>query len=209
MKVGAGIAGVAGSTGVGVLGAYYFGVFSTNKNDIRSKLIESNWVILEDSNKEHESHWSTALKKYKEKHSDKNQLTESQLKGICKDLLNSEDDKNYEEARKYCVVPRTISERLSDLKFQLLNTTAGTSNNADQQKWTSVVNKYKTEGIETKELDGLKTSSLNNDGTNWSTLKDKCKTVSEKDHWSEKYDLLVEGSKTWCTLQGFNNLSNV
>ncbi|AEG73234.1 hypothetical protein MHF_0979 [Mycoplasma haemofelis Ohio2] len=206
MKMGA---GMAGATGAGALGAYYSGVFSTNENSIRSKLIKNKWVVLEDSKEDHKSHWSTSLSKYKGKYTNKDSLSEDQLKGICKDLLNSEDDKNYEEARRYCVVPRTISERLSDLDFKLLNITTGTSNNEDQQKWTDIVNKYKTKGTDTKELDGLKANSLTTENTNWSTLKDKCKSVSEKDHWSEKYDLLVENSKTWCTLQGFDNLSNV
>ncbi|CBY92907.1 hypothetical protein HF1_08990 [Mycoplasma haemofelis str. Langford 1] len=206
MKMGA---GMVGATGAGALGAYYSGVFSTNENSIRSKLIKNKWVVLEDSKEDHKSRWGTSLSKYKGKYTNKDSLSEDQLKGICKDLLNSEDDKNYEEARRYCVVPRTISERLSDLDFKLLNITTGASNNGDQQKWTDIVNKYKAKGTDTKELDDLKANSLTTENTNWSTLKDKCKSVSEKDHWSEKYDLLVENSKTWCTLQGFDNLSNV
>ncbi|AEW45517.1 hypothetical protein MHC_03285 [Mycoplasma haemocanis str. Illinois] len=201
------VVGAAGIAGVGALGTYYSGVFSSKKNDIRGKLIKSKWTILEDFKDEHKSHWSTALSKYKEKHTGNTNLTESQLKDICKNLLNSEDDKNYEEARRYCVVPRKISERLSDLNLQLLDITNGNSpSNKNQTQWTSLATKYKTSGTGNIQLDDLAASSINDANTNWTNLRDKCKAVSEKDHWSEKYDELVDNSKTWCTLQGFDTI---
>ncbi|AEG73151.1 hypothetical protein MHF_0893 [Mycoplasma haemofelis Ohio2] len=204
LKLGTGAAGV---TGAGALGTYYSGVFSTNENTIREKLKKDRWTVLEDYKTEHKSHWNTVLGKYKEKHTGNSNLTESQLKDICKKLLNSEDDKNYEEARRYCVVPRKISERLIDLNLQLLDITNSSSpSNKNQTQWTSLATKYKTSGTGNKELDGLTASSISNASSNWTSLRDKCKTVSEKDHWSEKYSELVDNSKTWCTLQGFNNV---
>ncbi|AEW45563.2 hypothetical protein MHC_03515 [Mycoplasma haemocanis str. Illinois] len=210
MKLGAGIAGVSGASGIGILGAYYSGVFSTNKNTIQEKLKRNKWTILEDSKSEHKSHWSTSLTKYKSKHSGNENLTETQLKKICSDLLKKEDDDSYEEARKYCVVPNKVSERLEKLGFTLLDiSTSGSSSNPNQTQWTSLATKYKTKGVESKELDTLKANTINDNGANWHSLKDKCKEVSEKDHWSDKYESLVNNSKTWCTMQGFEGISSL
>nr|WP_052663341.1 hypothetical protein [Mycoplasma haemofelis] len=207
MKLGAGMAGVVGASGAGALGAYYSGAFSANKNTLQEKLKKDKWIILEHSKSEHSSYWGTSLTKYKAQHSGNESLTESQLKKICSDLLNEESDKNYEEARRYCVVPNKVSERLEKLGFTLLNITAdGSSNNTHQTQWTALATKYKTKGTGSKELDTLKASTITDNGANWSSLKDKCKEVSEKDHWSDQYGSLVDNSKTWCTLQGFESL---
>ncbi|CBY92881.1 hypothetical protein HF1_08730 [Mycoplasma haemofelis str. Langford 1] len=190
-----------GAASAGGFGAYHFYSKSDDKS-LRAKLISEKYAPLEAENKDHKTHWTTSLEKYKTKHTDSKQWNESQLKNLCNDLFKKEDIKtdDYNEARKYCVVPRSILERLKDLDFATLDTGEG----KETTKWTQLSEGYKKGGTSFKKLNNLENTGIT--GSNGDTLRGKCDEVLKKDHWDDNYDALLDSSKVWCTEQGFKSL---
>ncbi|AEW45569.1 hypothetical protein MHC_03545 [Mycoplasma haemocanis str. Illinois] len=197
---------IAGLSAAGIGGGIYLANKGTEvkKETIRDKLIKDRYTLLDGSKSEHQSHWAKSLEKYKEEYKNQTTYTEGELKTRCIELFNKEELNyaDYKVAKKYCVVPRKISERLKDIEFKSLDT-SGTQQEVTE-KWKKLSEEYKKKGKGDNQLDTLAASSVNDaDGT---SLKNSCKTVLEKEHWDDKYDSLLENAKSWCTEEGFKNL---
>ncbi|AEG73248.1 hypothetical protein MHF_0993 [Mycoplasma haemofelis Ohio2] len=179
-------------------GIYLANASSAEKNTVRLKLQDEKYIILKPDDS---GHWRVSLEKYRSSHNDKSSYTEKNLKDLCASLLEKKDSElaSYNEAKKYCVVPNTISQRLTALEFNPLKT--GEADDTD--KWKKLSAEYKKGEGDFKKLSGLESNSINDDGK---ALKDKCKDVFSKDHWTENYDTLLESSKDWCTEEGVNKL---
>ncbi|CBY92879.1 hypothetical protein HF1_08710 [Mycoplasma haemofelis str. Langford 1] len=172
------------------------------KETIQAKLVKDKYTPLNSSDPQHQAHWQTSLGKYKEEYKNQTEYTEEKLKALCNDLFNKEDidTSDYKVAKKYCVVPRKISERLKDIEFTALDT-SGTKSEVTE-KWKKLSAEYKKNGTGDRQLDSV--ASV--DDANGDALKNGCKTVLEKEHWDSKYDSLLENAKTWCTEEGFKKL---
>ncbi|AEW45571.1 hypothetical protein MHC_03555 [Mycoplasma haemocanis str. Illinois] len=198
------IASVAGIGTVGMIGfgVYYFFSRAEDKS-LKAKLVSDKHTPLESRNKDHEAHWKSSLEKYKIKHTDKQQWNESQLKSLCNGLFKKEDIEtdNYNEAKKYCVVPRNISERLRDLGFKELDT----RHSKDIPEWTKLSEEYMKGGTNFKKLKDLETTQVTSD--NGATLRTKCGEILKKEHWDDDYETLLDSSKVWCTEHGFKSIS--
>ncbi|AEW45565.1 hypothetical protein MHC_03525 [Mycoplasma haemocanis str. Illinois] len=195
--------GVAGTTAVGV---YRFKVFSSKSSTIGDLLEKEKYQLLKEKDSDHQKHWKESSDKYKEKYTDKSSYNEDKMKELCRDLLGKEEThkSEYDQAKKYCVVPRKISERLKDLGLTQLSTTGSESGVTD--KWKKLSTEYKTKGEGDKKLSDLDKSTINDDTSTGDSLKNKCKTVFDKGHWETDYDSLLENAKRWCTDEGFNQL---
>ncbi|AEG73240.1 hypothetical protein MHF_0985 [Mycoplasma haemofelis Ohio2] len=197
----AGVGSVAGVSG----GAYLLTRNSSNALEIeksktlRTRLESENYTPLDVDNVSHKTHWDTSLTKYKAQYTSKNTWNDSQLKERCSELFNKEiiSNEDYTEARKYCVVPRDISGRLSDAGFHPLSTEEST-------KWTKLSKEYKKGGDGFKKLGDLEHDKASEPSS--SALREKCKEVLKKDHWDANYDSLLESSTVWCTEEGFSKL---
>ncbi|AEG73154.1 hypothetical protein MHF_0896 [Mycoplasma haemofelis Ohio2] len=199
LKLGLSLLGGTGVVGAAAAGAYHYGSFSPKINTIKDKLGKEKYQLLKEGDS---SHWTESLQKYKEKHPSESSYDERKMKGLCSNLLGKEDShtEDYNKARKYCVVPKTISERLQILGVTLLNT-----DNADAAKWKSLSDEYKKTGENDKKLSDLDKSKVEGDSNN-DQLKNKCKEVAAKTHWEDNYDSLLENTKRWCTEEGFKQL---
>ncbi|AEG73160.1 hypothetical protein HF1_08230 [Mycoplasma haemofelis str. Langford 1] len=195
-----------GAAGAGGFGAYHFYFKESPSEDksLRAKLISERYIPLELEGNKHQDHWTSSLSQYKSKHSDKNQWSEVELKNLCSGFFKKDEiiEKDYNEARKYCVVPRKISERLSDLSIKVLDT----GETKDTDKWTKLSEEYKKSKTGFKKLHDLETSGIQSSDSTDKTLKDKCVAVFDMNHWTENYDSLLEASRIWCTESGFNSL---
>ncbi|CBY92823.1 hypothetical protein HF1_08150 [Mycoplasma haemofelis str. Langford 1] len=195
------LAGATGAVGTAAAGAYHYGAFSSKSPNIGDRLQTEKYTLLKESDS---TNWTKSLAQYKKKNSDKSTYTEKELKDLCKKLLSQEERENdsYSEARKYCVVPTTISGRLTSLNLNVLDATGS----GDVEKWKGLSKEYKTKGIDSKKLDDLVNTNISDENDSGNTLKSKCKTVLEKEHWDDNYDSLIKGAESWCTLQGFNSI---
>ncbi|AEW45519.1 hypothetical protein MHC_03295 [Mycoplasma haemocanis str. Illinois] len=201
LKLGLSLLGGTGIVSTAVAGAYHYGYFSSKTNTIKDRLINEKYQLLKEGDS---SHWTESLKKYKEKHPSESSYDEPKIKKLCQDLVGrvnfSKED--YNKAKKYCVVPQTISERLKALEFTLLDTNGSNSTT----KWKSLSDEYKNTGENDKKLSDLNKSEVGNGDSNGDKLKSKCKDVSSKTHWEDNYDSLLENTKRWCTEEGFKQL---
>ncbi|AEG73158.1 hypothetical protein HF1_08210 [Mycoplasma haemofelis str. Langford 1] len=200
-------AALAGLGTAGVGGGIYLANRDTTspveKETLKSKLVKDRYTPLSSSNSDHQTHWDKSLEKYKVKHNNQPSYTDAKLKEMCNGLFEKENikDEDYKIARKYCVVPRKISERLSDLKIKALSTTG--SEDGVAEKWKKLAGEYKNKGTGDKQLNGLTHSTVKDTGDE---LKNKCGEVFDKEHWEENYDSLLDNAKLWCTEEGFNRL---
>ncbi|AEW45596.1 hypothetical protein MHC_03680 [Mycoplasma haemocanis str. Illinois] len=203
------VATIAGLGSVGIGGGIYLASgksnFKTVKETIQSRLLKDKYTPLNSDESNHSSYWATSLEKYNAARSGQTAYTQDQLKGMCKDIFNKEENSDdYNVARKYCVIPQKISERLSALSFKAIDTTG--SDSGTTEKWKKLSKEYKSTDSADKQLDNLASSGVNEqDGT---ALKGKCKDVLAKEHWDQNYDSLLERSKIWCTEEGLSKLPN-
>ncbi|AEW45252.1 hypothetical protein MHC_01930 [Mycoplasma haemocanis str. Illinois] len=179
-------------------------ISSKEKQTLSTRLTSEGFELLNDS---HSSQWSTSLSKYNSKKaSGVEGISEDKLKSICKELLSKDkrSEEDYNKAKRYCVVPQNISTRLSKLGFTALNTTESTH----QQQWTTLATAYVTKGTGNNQIESLSLQAENSNKDNWSKLRDKCKVVVEKDHWTEDFDAYLEKAKMWCTLESISLFKN-
>ncbi|CBY92916.1 hypothetical protein HF1_09080 [Mycoplasma haemofelis str. Langford 1] len=178
---------------------------SEEKNTILLKLQNDRYTLLKSNDSNHQDHWKTSKEKYISSHSDKSSYTEKDLKDLCTSLLGKKDSEleAYNEARKYCVVPNTISQRLTALGLRPLKT----GESEDTEKWKKLSVEYKKGGENFKKLNDLEHSTINDETTTGQSLRNKCKDVFAKDHWIENYDTLLDSSKDWCTEEGVSRIT--
>ncbi|AEW45523.1 hypothetical protein MHC_03315 [Mycoplasma haemocanis str. Illinois] len=200
------LAGLGTASAIG--GGIYFANRNTStptiKETLKSRLVKEKYTLLSVDNSSHKDHWNKSLEKYKASHNNQTSYTEENLKDMCNGLLGKEDikEEDYKIARKYCVVPRKISERLEDLGIAALKTT-GTENGVDE-KWKKLAGEYKKTGSGNQQLNGLDNSTVKDTGEE---LKKKCGEVFNKEHWEENYDSLLDNTKRWYTEVGFKQIS--
>ncbi|AEG73345.1 hypothetical protein HF1_10080 [Mycoplasma haemofelis str. Langford 1] len=196
-----GALGAAGALGGGIYLAY---PSSTDKpastTTIRDKLVKDSYTILNDGH----SDWSKVLEKYNDtKITPDRRFTQSTetieldvLKRSCESALShGEDESLYEKTKLWCTVPRTLQQRLEDLKIKLLRT----DGNDDQDKWGKLKDLYKAAGDK-----GIKTFAINNpDDTNaWQQLRDECKKHLNKERWDSEYEYYLGKVSDWCSDKG-------
>ncbi|CBY92921.1 hypothetical protein HF1_09130 [Mycoplasma haemofelis str. Langford 1] len=149
------------------------------------------------------THWQDSLTNYKKQHTQKTSYTEQELKNLCSSLFKRDDirEEDYSTAKRCCVVPRTISQRLEDLGFKVIEA-------SETEKWKKLSGEYKASGTGNKKLGDLVNTAVDDESTG-EKLKKKCQEVLAKGHWENNYDSLLEGSKTWCTDKALPPLQDV
>ncbi|AEG72860.1 hypothetical protein MHF_0588 [Mycoplasma haemofelis Ohio2] len=197
-----GIGAIGGLTVGGVLGSKY--LFESNHKTLKDRLEKEKYKILDFSK---DSEWTAVLDAYNKAKdstskrfiSNSSEVQLKDLKDSCKSALSGkeEDDSLFDKARKWCVVPRNISERLSDLSLSPLKTTDDTEDKGDKSKWEAIGKQYESKG--NNKIAGLSLTTSNAD--NWKSIRDKCKVFFSQDPWSNDYDTNLEVSKDWCVAE--------
>ncbi|AEG73245.1 hypothetical protein MHF_0990 [Mycoplasma haemofelis Ohio2] len=183
------------------------GIYLTHKNSseerktILLRLEKEKYKPLKASDSNHQAHWEASLTYYKQQYSQKTSYTEQELKNLCGSLFKQDDikEEDYSTAKRYCVVPRTVSQRLEDLGFKAIESSA-------TDKWKKLSGAYKNSGKGGKQLGNLESTTIDDSESTGEKLKNKCQEISSKNHWESDYDSLLENFKIWCTDKGFNEL---
>ncbi|AEW45572.1 hypothetical protein MHC_03560 [Mycoplasma haemocanis str. Illinois] len=194
---------IASLAGLGAAGASGFGIynfyFKSSKNriiSIRDRLVSEGFKLLTSSDK---SHWTELKGAYNNKKSDNDKvfkksredIDEETLKTLCAEVLEKEEnDLSYSKAKKWCVVPVSVTEHLSNLKLNLLSTTG----DGNKSEWEKVVTEYEKDVNPGKRISDLSTLS----DQKWEKIRDKCKDLSSKKSYEDDFDTSLESSKRWC-----------
>ncbi|OAL09987.1 hypothetical protein A6V39_03680 [Candidatus Mycoplasma haematobovis] len=206
--------------GVGALGGVAGGGLLLNNflstENIQSKLEANGFKLLTDS-ADNNAVWQSILTSYR---ATTNTLkfegfnggttavssdTESlnTLKQKCKDLTGkkvSEDKKNklYDQAKKWCIVPVSVS-KLLEKEYTPLNTNKD-DKEADKSIWTTKISEHKNTGNQKKKITSLKLAEGDRkEDEHLTQIKEQCKTIGETENHSDKFEEYQENYKDWCS----------
>ncbi|CBY92909.1 hypothetical protein HF1_09010 [Mycoplasma haemofelis str. Langford 1] len=182
-----------GTIGIGGFGAYNFRSSPNSVRYIKDRLEESQYTPLKLTGNRHKSYWNRSLQEYRKKHPS---LDVEGLKALCRQAFYSEyqDDDSYATARRYCVIPRKISERIKDLGINFLDM----KGNTDEREWQWLAFEYSYIGEGKRKLGTLEKSSTKDYKNNWTLLREACKKELTKDHWTPNYYSVLERVQRWC-----------
>ncbi|CBY92998.1 hypothetical protein HF1_09900 [Mycoplasma haemofelis str. Langford 1] len=192
--------------GLGAYGMYSYGAFSGSKaENVGTRLVDEKFELLTNS---HTEHWKTSSDKYNSKKASGTEaIDETKLKTLCRDLLSKDktSDSDYKKAKLYCVVPRNVQQRLLDIGIHALKTD-GQDEAGDKSKWEKLATSYVIHGKGEDQIESLTLTTPDSSSNNWSSLREKCKIVLEKDHWDDSFDSYLKKAKKWCTEESLISL---
>ncbi|AEW45521.1 hypothetical protein MHC_03305 [Mycoplasma haemocanis str. Illinois] len=194
------IAGLGGVTGLGG-GAYLLHLNSrsvTEKKTIKDRLQKAGFQILNDSESQH---WKTLKDAYNAAKGEESKvfaksnsdIDEGKLRELCNSVLEKgEEDASYSKAKRWCVVPTTVSDYLGKLGRRALST--ATSGEVDKTQWEDLASKYENSQDKIASL-----SSLGSD-KKWESLRKECGTLGAKKNYEDNFDSNLASSQTWCSV---------
>nr|WP_014272203.1 hypothetical protein [Mycoplasma haemocanis] len=156
------------------------------------------------------SEWSKVLSKYKSsgedsKFSDLNLDSGEdnsnifKLKEKCKAIVEGEFEKGiHDKAKKWCVIPQSIKERMASLSDVALDYSNEKSKNTSMDAWKEKIKTYKgNEGLSSNST----WSSVHDEDTKIEAIKKDCKSFLEGESRSYDSDFEEKYRKaiTWCT----------
>ncbi|AEW45143.1 hypothetical protein MHC_01385 [Mycoplasma haemocanis str. Illinois] len=179
----------------------------TSIKSVSDKLKEEHFTPITE-----ESDWNKMLTKYNQQKNEvdgrftsKNEDVKiEELKSSCKEILSEDsvNSKNYAKARRWCTIPKTLSNLLTSHKLTLLNTNDG--NESSKGDWEKLQKAYETSSD--NRITGLDLGSVAND--KWKKLKAKCKEISEKDSTEVNFETLFSNLKKWCIKEESDRLNS-
>ncbi|AEW45574.1 hypothetical protein MHC_03570 [Mycoplasma haemocanis str. Illinois] len=195
------VASLVGIGGIGGgLGAYK--LYSSSKEKTISTSTIADRLRAEKfsplgTNSTDEANWTKIKEAYEKVKSDQTKVfSESgELKDLCRTALAKlETDSDYLKAKKWCVVPISLSSHLDKLGFKSLSS-QDNDQNPDKTKWENIVTEHKKSENQDKRISDL--GDLNTDG--WKTIMKKCKEIGEKQNYDDEFTNNFEKYKKWCS----------
>ncbi|AEG73251.1 hypothetical protein HF1_09140 [Mycoplasma haemofelis str. Langford 1] len=202
----------ASLAGTGALGASGFGIYhlysgepvpevqtktevTVEVRNLRSKLTSQGFTILT-SAPENQKHWEEIKTEYdkvkaipsKSFHPTSQEVTIPYLQDLCKTQLEQDRDDLFENVKRWCVVPTTISNHLVNLKLTPLS--ISDSDEPDKSNWEALAKEYGTSGEQV--------SDWTIPPSEWKKLKEKCKEVSGKKNYDDDFNFGLHTSMRWC-----------
>ncbi|AEW45212.1 hypothetical protein MHC_01730 [Mycoplasma haemocanis str. Illinois] len=194
---------IGGGLGIGGAGFLAYKHLYPPKQ-ISDHLKEEKFVLLNHS-EEHKAHWTTLLGEYNKQKTHKNNiftdvgkdLKVEELQEACRKALGESVDNEeiYSKAKKWCVVPVTLSEHLSKHQFRSLSTED--NNNSDQSIWEGKVTEHEKPDNSNRRIKDL--SGVNQD--KWKTIMSECKNISNKKNYENEFNSYFEKYKDWCSIK--------
>ncbi|CBY92874.1 hypothetical protein HF1_08660 [Mycoplasma haemofelis str. Langford 1] len=195
----ASLAGLGGAAGIGG-GIYLLNSNSKTptykKGTVGHKLQSEKFTIL---NAEGDAdHWKLLKEEYNKAKSTTSKVFEShtsdieegKLKELCKSALEKDEgDASYSKAKRWCVVPVSVSEYLKNWNIVALPT--NTDNSDKQDKWTALANSYESSNNKISNVATLSDQK-------WQTLRAECKKLEVKKNYDDDFDSAFGSSKIWC-----------
>ncbi|CBY93148.1 hypothetical protein HF1_11400 [Mycoplasma haemofelis str. Langford 1] len=199
----------AGGVGAVSTGAY-FAMPSKEDVSIRARLEKSGYSILNLDKKDttQSGEWgkiktaygkeSEALLRFSNVVKDTD-YTVSGLKDACSSLLSSESkkDEDLEKARRWCVVPVTVSSRLGD-KLSLMDTTT-TTTNADDSLWDKKLKEHQDANSKLPKIPNVWGTEATDDAKKKNALKTKCGEMAKLSTFDKDFETFVSYTRDWCT----------
>ncbi|OAL09982.1 hypothetical protein A6V39_03655 [Candidatus Mycoplasma haematobovis] len=181
------------------------------KNSIGDKLEREKYILLSQDSQT----WSTILDKYKEvtasktnfkfddfdgnKPSGSDKEAVDILKDHCQKTLSKKEtdaDSNavFEKARKWCVVPISVTEILDKQGFKALDT------GATKTGWEAKIKGYKTAAAGVQKIANLTLSTDANTTIekDYTDIKEKCRTISTVKNHDATFEETLKGFELWC-----------
>ncbi|CBY93341.1 hypothetical protein HF1_13330 [Mycoplasma haemofelis str. Langford 1] len=203
---------IKAASGLGALGAmgggvalYKSGAFAS-KTTLGQLVQKDSWTLLTAKDT---THISTILEAYKKE--PKPTLPFSGFTGkeadASKRLLeecNKASDKPFDDSnkvtllkqiKKWCVIPKTLQERLKDLGITPLSTAEPNPSSTEVQDWTNKVGTYDNGNNKFDQLASL-TDGDNN--AKAKTLRTTCQSKLTTKSFEESFDTILGQVKTWC-----------
>ncbi|AEG72855.1 hypothetical protein MHF_0583 [Mycoplasma haemofelis Ohio2] len=125
------------------------------------------------------------------------------IQNHCRDLIEKEEvtDDDYLKARRWCVIPVTVSSKFST--GALLNNSEDDS--TDNTLWDKLAKKHWGEGVDAKSKISSENKSSEEEKRN--EIKLKCKSSAESDSTSEDFYETVNKVNTWCSKASANAIT--
>ncbi|AEG73562.1 hypothetical protein MHF_1326 [Mycoplasma haemofelis Ohio2] len=189
-------AGGTVATGTYLTKDYWLPSSKEEKKTIANKsvsqfLVENQYTLLDTNSQDK---WSEVLEKYKKAYPQG--ITEvSKLQSYCKDLLDKKGfgESDYKEARRWCVSPVSVNNRLSLFGRKALSTE--TSQNADDTQWNGKLSSH------ANALSNKLSREFSGDASaNLKAIKEECKTLNDKTNDEESFDEDFSKSMSWCSV---------
>ncbi|CBY93014.1 hypothetical protein HF1_10060 [Mycoplasma haemofelis str. Langford 1] len=143
--------------------------------------------------------WSEVLNAYNQKKDSPDlrfdhgneQISEQRLKDTCAEVFKEDEkDSKYEKAKKWCVIPNSVSQVLVSKSLKVLDTSK--TGEEDKTKWEPLKTQYKDNDIPNFSL----TSQ------DWKVLRTKCKDLVGKKPWDDDYKTSITHAERWCIDKG-------
>ncbi|AEW45857.1 hypothetical protein MHC_05005 [Mycoplasma haemocanis str. Illinois] len=207
IKIASGL-GALGMIGGGGIALYKSELFKT-KTTLGELVRQDKWTLLNSSNTDQISKILEAYKKsspnkptllFPAFNGTENKAVEKLLEECQKASSKLSDDPDKDiflrQIKKWCVVPKTVSQRLNDLGYKTLSTEAPSGSTNEQSEW---VEKGKSHhGTHDHKIKDITTTGdQNNDAK---VIREACKKKNETNSYDEDFDDALRASTLWCSV---------
>ncbi|AEW45859.1 hypothetical protein MHC_05015 [Mycoplasma haemocanis str. Illinois] len=201
------LAGLGGLSIVGGGGAvlYKSEIFKT-KITLGELVKKDGWTLITSSDTSHINAILTAYKKDSPKpdltfneftgkeDNAKEKLLAACQKASSQHLNDSGQETLLKKIKKWCVVPRTVSQRLKDLNLNVLDTKAPTNSGNESSEW---IEKGKAHHKDSQKIQGVNTNGT--ESTDAKLIREECIKKNAINSYDENFEASLEISKKWCT----------
>ncbi|AEG73657.1 hypothetical protein MHF_1423 [Mycoplasma haemofelis Ohio2] len=206
--------GAAGAVGGGIA-LHKSGAFET-KVTLKEVIEKDKWTLLTSSNTEQINKILTAYKKNEDpkptllfegfsgnEENASQRLLEECQKSSSKPFDDSNKDTLLKQIKKWCVIPKTVEQRLKDSNLKAIDTTAPTNPTTEKQEWVTQGSKHK-EGA--SKISGVATTG--NEQELAKALREGCKGKNAVNSYDEDFETALNLSTLWCSTKIDNVNSN-
>nr|WP_045118526.1 hypothetical protein [Mycoplasma haemocanis] len=196
----------------GIVGGGFLIKNSLNSEDksLSSKLKDKKYKLLSFDNT-HNNHWTNIVTAYKTQTTSNANLkikgvaisgtTENDLKSlktVCQSIVEADfSQSNYDLAIKWCVIPETVSERITKDGKKILQ--LDSTDNREKTSWTALVTKHKEEKNNNKKFASL-TLNTATDDSEINKLREKCKEIKDKKNYESDYESSYQKFNDFCSV---------
>ncbi|CBY93310.1 hypothetical protein HF1_13020 [Mycoplasma haemofelis str. Langford 1] len=197
--------GMAGAIGGGGVALYKSELFKT-QTTLGELVKNDKWTLLTASNTSQIDAILTAYKKESPKpthtfdgFTGKENDAKEKLLAECQKASNttyndSEQDTLLKKIKKWCVVPKTVSQRLKDLNLTTLDTKAPSDSGSETAEW---IEKGKSHHKDSQKIQGVTTNGT--EATDAKLVREECAKKNEINSYDESFEESLEISRKWCT----------
>ncbi|CBY93230.1 hypothetical protein HF1_12220 [Mycoplasma haemofelis str. Langford 1] len=208
-KAAAGMGALGTAAGGGVL-LSKSPIFNKSKPTLRSEVEGDKWVFLTSRNTEeitkvlsaYKANSPTVTLKFDGITGNESDASKKLLEK-CKELYEKPSDTPSKEdllkkLKKWCVIPKTVNQRLGDLNYTALSTDGPTQGTTESNDWKQKSQSHTSSS--NNKFTGISVTGTGNDDASAKALREHCKTKLEVNSFSEDFQDTLEKVKLWCSV---------